>query len=138
MAMVQNLLIERFSLKLHRESKELPVFALVAAKNGSKLHVSVGKGLDVRGGHGHFTARGITMQMMAAQLAARVLDRPVVDRTGLNGEFDLELEWAADDGPDAGPSIFTAIQEQLGLRLEAQRAAVDMLVVDQVERPSAN
>lgn len=138
MAMVRNLLIERFSLKLHRESKELPVFALVAAKSGPKLHVSAGEGLDVRGGHGHFTARGITMQMMAAQLASRVLDRPVVDRTGLNGVFDVELEWAADDNPDAGPSIFTAIQEQLGLRLEAQRAAVDVLVVDQVDRPSAN
>ncbi len=138
MAMVQNLLVERFGLKFHRESKEVPVFALVAAKSGPKLHVSAVEGLDVRGGHGHFTARGISMGMMAAQLAARVLDRPVVDRTGLNGAFDVELEWAADDRPEAGSSIFTAIQEQLGLKLEAERAAVDVLVIDQVERPSAN
>ena len=78
------------------------------------------------------------MGMFAAQLAGRVLDRPVVDRTGIAGEFDITLEWAFDQGADNGPSIGTALQEQLGLRLEAQKGAVEVLVVDHVERPSAN
>jgi uncharacterized protein (TIGR03435 family) len=138
MAMTRNLLADRFRLKLHRESKEIPVLALAVAKGGPKLQPSVAQGLEVRGGEGRLTARKITMGMMAAQLAGRVLGRPVLDRTGITGEFDIELKWAPDENPDSGPSIFTALQEQLGLRLEAQRGPVDLLVIDHVERPSAN
>ncbi len=137
-AMVRSLLQERFGLKVHRESKDAQVLALVVAKGGSKLRPSVQGSLDVRGGHGRLLARAITMQMMAAQLSARALGRVVVDRTGIDGKFDVDLEWAPDEKPDSGPSIFTALQEQLGLRLESKRGAVEMLVIDHVEKPPAN
>jgi uncharacterized protein (TIGR03435 family) len=138
LAMARALLAERFHLSLHRESKEMPVLALVVAKGGSKLRAATGSGPEVRGGRGRFEARNVTMGMFAAQLAGRMLDRPVLDRTGIAGEFDITLEWAFDQGADNGPSIATALQEQLGLKLEAQKGAVDVLVVDHVERPSAN
>jgi uncharacterized protein (TIGR03435 family) len=66
------------------------------------------------------------------------LDRPVLDRTGIEGEFDFKLDYAIDDNPDSGPSIFSAIQEQLGLKLEAAKGPVEILVIDHVERPSGN
>jgi uncharacterized protein (TIGR03435 family) len=138
LAMARALLAERFHLSLHRESKEMPVLALVVTKGGPKLRASTGSGPEVRGGRGRFVARNVTMGLFAAQLAGRMLGRPVVDRTGIAGEFDITLEWAFDQGANSGPSIETAIQEQLGLKLEAQKGAVDMLVVDRVERPSAN
>jgi uncharacterized protein (TIGR03435 family) len=138
LAMARALLAERFHLSLHRESKEMPVLALVVAKGGPRLRASAGSGPEVRGGRGRFEARSVTLGMFAAQLAGRVLDRPVLDRTGIAGEFDITLEWAFDPGADNGPSIGTALQEQLGLKLEAQKGAVEVLVVDHVERPSAN
>ena len=80
-------------------------------------------------------ARGATLQQLARSLS-QFLGRTVVDRTGLPGTFDIDLEWAPEETADAkGPSIFTAVQEQLGLKLDAQRAAVEVLVVDGVERP---
>jgi uncharacterized protein (TIGR03435 family) len=138
LAMTRNLLRDRFQLNLHRESKELSVLELVTAKGGAKLNPSVAEGLEVRGGEGRFMARKITMRMMAAQLAGRVLGRPVLDRTGIAGEFDVDLEWTPDESSDTGPSIFTALQEQLGLRLQSARGPVEMLVIDHVERPSEN
>jgi uncharacterized protein (TIGR03435 family) len=78
------------------------------------------------------------MGMLAAQLAGRVLDRPVLDRTEIAGKFDVDLKWTPDESPDPGSSIFSALQEQLGLRLETQKGAVDVLVIDHVEKPSAN
>jgi uncharacterized protein (TIGR03435 family) len=137
-AMARDLLAERFQLNLHRESKEMPVFALVAAKGGARLQPSTSNGLEVRGGKGNFTARKITLPLLAAQLADRVLGRPVLDKTGISGEFDVNLTWALDQSIDTGPSIFTALEEQLGLRLEAQRGPVDILVIDHIEKPSAN
>ncbi len=137
LAMAKSLLAERFKLSLHHESKEMPVLALVVAKGGPKLQPAAGHGPEVRGGRGRFVARNVTMGLFAAQLAGRVLDRPVLDRTGIAGEFDITLEWAFDPGADNGPSIGTALQEQLGLKLEAQKGAVDVLVIDRVERPSA-
>jgi hypothetical protein len=117
LAMARALLAERFSLTLHHESKEMPALALVVSKGGPRLQPSVGTGgPEVRGGWGRLVARKVTMGLLAAQLAGRVLDRPVLDRTG----------------------IFTALQEQLGLKLETQKGTVDVLVVDHVERPSAN
>ena len=83
-------------------------------------------------------ARKVTMGMLAAQLAGRVLDRAVLDRTKIAGEFDVDLEWTPDESPDSSSSIFTALQEQLGLRLETQKGVVDVLLIDHVERPSAN
>ncbi|MGA3202289.1 MAG: TIGR03435 family protein [Bryobacteraceae bacterium] len=139
LAMARGLLAERFSLTLHRESKEMPVLALVVSKGGPRLQPSVGTGgPEVRGGQGRLVARKVTMGLLAAQLAGRVLDRAVLDRTGIVGEFDVNLEWTPDESPDPGASIFTALQEQLGLKLETQKGVVDVLVVDHVERPSAN
>jgi uncharacterized protein (TIGR03435 family) len=65
-------------------------------------------------------------------------DRIVIDKTGLTGEYEIELTWAPDDQPDAGPSIFTAVQEQLGLKLEPAKAPLDVVVIDHLERPSEN
>jgi uncharacterized protein (TIGR03435 family) len=139
LAMTRGLLADRFSLKVHRESKEMSVLALTLAQGGPKLHPSVGvSGPEVRGGRGHLIARNVSMGLLAAQLAGRVLDRPVLDRTGVAGEFDVNLEWTPDENQDLGPSVFTALQEQLGLKLESQRGVVDVLVIDHVERPSAN
>lgn len=139
LAMAKDLLAERFKLTLHHESKEMPVLALTVAKGGARLHPSEGTGgPEIRGGRGRLVARKVTMGMLAAQLAGRVLDRPVLDRTGIGGEFDVDLEWTRDESPDSGPSIFTALQEQLGLKLETQKGVVDVLAIDHVERPSAN
>jgi uncharacterized protein (TIGR03435 family) len=139
LAMARGLLAERFNLTLHHESKDMPVLALVVAKGGPRLQPSVGTGgPEVRGGRGRLVARKVTMGLLAAQLAGRVLGRAVLDRTGIVGEFDVNLEWTPDESPDPGSSIFTALQEQLGLKLETQKGVVDVLVVDHVERPSPN
>lgn len=138
LAMTRSLLAERFHVQVHRESKEMPIFALVIAKEGLKLAPSAGKGPEVRGGKGRLIARKVTMEIFAAQLSGRILGRPVVDRTRTTGEFDIDLQWTPDESQELGPSIFAALQEQLGLRLEAQRGAVDVLVVDHIEKPSAN
>jgi len=139
LAMARGLLAERFNLRLRHESKEMPVLALVVSKGGLKLQHSVGTGgPEVRGGRGRLVARKVTMELLAAQLAGRVLARPVIDRTGIAGEFDVNLEWTPDESKDLGPSVFTALQEQLGLKLEKQKGAVDVLVVEHVDRPSAN
>lgn len=138
LAMARSLLAERFELKFHRESREMPVLTLKIAKGGPKLQPSVGSGPEVRGGRGRLVTRNVTMGMFAAQLAGRVLDRPVLDQTGIQGEFDIKLEWTPEESPDGGPSIFAALQEQLGLKLEAQKGMVEMLVIDHAEKPSAN
>jgi uncharacterized protein (TIGR03435 family) len=139
LAMTRSLLAERFNLTLHHESKEMPVLALTVAKGGARLHPSEATGgPEVRGGRGRLVARNVTMGMLAAQLAGRVLDRPVFDRTEIAGQFDVDLKWTPDESPDPGSSIFSALQEQLGLRLETQKGAVDVLVIDHVEKPSAN
>jgi uncharacterized protein (TIGR03435 family) len=117
----------------------MPVLALTVAKGGARLHPSEATGgAEVRGGRGRLVARRVTMGMLAAQLAGRVLDRAVLDRTEIAGEFDVDLEWTPDESPDPGSSIFTALQERLGLKLESQRGVVDVLVIDHVEKPSAN
>jgi len=139
LAMARRLLAERFNLTLHHESKEMPVLALTGSKGGARLHPSDATGgPEVRGGRGRLIARRVTMGMLAAQLAGRVLGRAVLDRTGIAGEFDVDLAWTPDESPDPGASIFTALQEQLGLKLETQKGVVDVLVIDHVERPSAN
>ncbi len=139
LSMARGLLAERFNLTLHRESNEMPVLALTVAKGGARLHPSEATGgPEIRGGRGRLVARKVTMGMLAAQLAGRVIGRAVLDRTQIAGEFDVDLEWTPDESPDPGSSIFTALQEQLGLKLETQKGVVDVLVIDHVERPSAN
>ena len=136
--MVRTLLAERFQLQVHQAAREMPIFTLEIAKGGSKIRAaSPGDGPDIRGPHGHLMAKRITAEMLA-RILANELSRPVVNRTGIEGAFDADLQWTPEQDTDAGPSIFTAIEEQLGLKLESKRAPVDVLVVDRVERPSAN
>ncbi len=140
--MLQSLLEDRFKLKIHREMKELPVYALIAGKGGPKFHEVKDDGSAVEingGGEGHpIVAHHISMKMLAATLSGYVGD-PVQDMTGLTGMYDLKLEFTSDQNPDAaGPSVFTAVQEQLGLKLEARKAPLEVLVIDRAEKPSEN
>jgi uncharacterized protein (TIGR03435 family) len=166
-AMFQLFLRERFQLKVHLETKELPILALVIAKNGPKLQEAKPgdtypdgiKGPDgkpggragmMMWGDGRLTGQGISIASIVQPLTQQ-LNRTVLDQTGLAGKYDVELRWTPDHtsapntGPESGiaaesptPSIFTAIQEQLGLKLESHKAPVEVLVIDHVEAPSAN
>ncbi len=159
--MMQALLAERFQLKFHREEKEMPVYALVVGKNGPKMHASerVPDGDDRRGGtqvrmsRGQITAQGMSMSMLANQLSNR-LGRNVLDKTGLTGNYDFTLEFTPEGmqpmggrepGAEAappldspGPSLFTAVQEQLGLKLESQKGPVSLFIIDRIEKASEN
>ena len=137
--LVQALLAERFKLEIHRDTREMPIYALLVGKNGPKLKESTsGGGPAIGGSKGRINAHQVTLAMFAGRLG-QVLGRPVVDKTGLKGEYDFVLEWTPDEVSDpSGPSIFTALQEQFGLRLEGQKGAVEILVVDRVVRPSQN
>jgi bla regulator protein blaR1 len=141
---LQALLADRFRLRLHRETKEEPVYELLVGKRGSTLQPSNDfKGLRI--GRGQYTGAGATLEMLTIALATQ-LDRSVIDRTGLRGAFNFKLEWTPDglaggDPPtdaSAGPSLFTALQEQLGLTLKSTKGPVEVLVIDSVDRPSAN
>jgi uncharacterized protein (TIGR03435 family) len=140
--MTQALLADRFKLALHPETRQLPIYALVVAKNGAKIH-PVEDGQPRTGGRiGHFEATKTSMQHFA-DLLARLLSQQVVNETGLQGVYDFTLEWAPDDmkvgAETSGASLFTALQEQLGLKLEARKGPVEVLVVDHVEKaPTAN
>lgn len=154
--MMQALLADRFQLKLHHETKELPIYALVIGKNGIKMRESAGDPQQrrmIRMGRGSVNGQQMSMDMLAMQLSNQ-LGRTVIDKTGLKGGYDITLEWTPDQavsvaGPgdgggenhpasDTGPSLFTALQEQLGLKLESQKGPVDILVIDRLERPSEN
>jgi uncharacterized protein (TIGR03435 family) len=146
MLMLQNLLADRFKLKAHRESREMPVYALVVGKSGSKLRESApgatgGVGMT---GVGRITSRAAPLQGLADHLsnAALQIDRPVIDQTGLKGRYDFTLEWTPDNlppGDSTAPSLFTAVQEQLGLKLESRKAPVEIVVVDSAEKtPTEN
>jgi len=160
MAMLRKLLTDRFQLAFHRESKELPVYALTVAKGGPKLKDSTVTPGELpylintvypeeKGGvHVELPARNATVAQLAAMMQRAVVDRPVIDRTGLSKRYDFDLEWTPDENQFGGnlprsleptkPSLFVAIQEQLGLKLEATRGPVSALVIDRVERPSEN
>jgi uncharacterized protein (TIGR03435 family) len=140
---LQSLLADRFQFKYHRETKESPVYLLVAAKTGTKLtkHIGAdGTGMDENGGKDKVTmsATKLTMPGLASWLA-REMDRPVIDNTAIDGEFDLKLEWSPEQiSETSGPSIYTALQEQLGLRVESGKGPVEMIVIDSIEKPSEN
>jgi uncharacterized protein (TIGR03435 family) len=140
--MIQNLLAERFKVAMHRESRELPVYALVIGKTGSKLTpAEFGKGGSTSSSPGKTKAVGVPLRSLTDMLS-RQLNRPVLDQTGLHGVFDYELEWApepkspvsGEEIRETGASIFTALQEQLGLKLEARKAPIETLVVDRAEK----
>ncbi len=154
-AMFQQLLADRFKLAVHWETRELPVYALVAAKSGPMLHESTNKPGEsgTSSGDGQLTAKGMTLPEIAEALTqelARELGRVVIDKTGMEGRYDIALKWTPDTGSDAGggdrsaspsevgPSIFTALKEQAGLRLEPAKAQVKVLVIDHVEMPTEN
>jgi uncharacterized protein (TIGR03435 family) len=155
--MVQKLLADRFQLKFHRDKKELSAYVLSVAKGGPKLKTSEGDPKGLPGlffrGLGVLTVTNATMADFSHLMQSAVLDRPVVDQTGLNGKYDFLLKWTPDqsqfggmgikvpppsDAADAPPPLFTAIQEQIGLKLDAGKAAVEVLALDHIEQPSAN
>jgi len=161
MTMLQKLLTDRFALKFHREQKDLPVYALRIAKGGPKLKASTSSSdvfpegpppllFTVSLPTVRLPARYATMAELASVFQRAVLDRPAVDETGLSGRYDFDLEFTPDetewDGAFAGrvgnesdkPGLYTAIQEQLGIKLEATTGPVDTLVIDQIEKPTAN
>jgi len=142
-AMLQALLAERFQLAVHRGTKEMPVYALIVAKNGPKLQAAESEHRGITSGPGHMSAVAITMSRLATFLSGdrAQLEHTVVDHTGLSGTFTFQLEWTPDDKQGAGtpgPSIFAALQEQLGLKLEAAKAQVEILIVDHAEKPTGN
>lgn len=145
---LQSLLTERFQLKFHRETKDLPAFAMTVAKSGFKLKESTartGCGTDSSPGPGRtVNARCIDMESVR-RLLGRQLDRPVFDRTNIHGRYDFTLQWMPDNLRDtvstdqpALPSLFTALEEQLGIKIEAIKAPVEVLIVESAERPSEN
>ncbi len=139
--MLQTLLKERFQLALHTEQREIPHYDLVIGKNGPKLKEST-VGEDAARGAARLD--GITSNRMDmnkfAMLMSRMARLPVLDRTGLKGYYEIKVQWAPEDPTGkidenaAGPSIFTAVQEQLGLKLESKKGAVEVLVVDHAEK----
>jgi len=164
LTMLQSLLADRFRLTTHHETRELPIFALARARRDGSL----GTGLrptacpepavdlsqpqpcaKISNGFGSLTVRGMPFDQFTPYLAP-YLNRVVVDRTGLDGRYDIDLKWApeqpgaASSPPDPRatdlniPSIFTAIQEQLGLKLDSARGMVDVLVIDTLEHPTPN
>lgn len=141
MKQFQTLLAERFQLVVRRDTREMRAYILDAAKNGPKLQKSAPGGeFNTNGSHGRIEGTAATLPHLAERLA-RVLDLPVVDRTGIEGEFDYKLRWTPEGdkvGPDSPPGIFTAVQEQLGLKLTGGRAPVAVIVIERAAMPSEN
>jgi uncharacterized protein (TIGR03435 family) len=169
--LLQPLLADRFKLTFHNETKNLPIYELVIVKGGSKLKEAtsgdtyangikgqdgVGRSGMMRMSPGKLTAQGIPITSLVNMLSQQV-HRTVVDKTGLTGSYDIELNWAPDQGSDpmfkgtdsaqqrdepatdaSAPSLFTAVQEQLGLRLQSAKGPVETFVIDHVEMPSEN
>jgi uncharacterized protein (TIGR03435 family) len=160
-SMTRRLLRDRFKLAAHTEVRQEQVYALVVARSDGRLGAQLkpaaqkctaaspgtatpcGINTSVTNATGRMTATGQTTEQLAAALSSFGLNRMVIDRTGLKGEFDFELRWtpensrgAADTQANDAPSLFAALQEQLGLRVESQRGPVEFLVVDDIERPT--
>lgn len=146
---IQSLLVDRFQLKIHKETREEQVYSLVVAKNGPKFKESKFNEGELEKGRvpglrmlpNELIGTSVDIRLLAEELSRR-LSRNVIDQTGLGGEYDFDLRWTPDaaDGDSApdGPSIFTAVQEQLGLKLESGKAPVDVIVIDHIEKPSPN
>jgi uncharacterized protein (TIGR03435 family) len=146
---IESLLADRFQLRIHKETREEQVYFLVVAKNGPKFKESkfdesdLGKGMmpGLQMRPHQLTGTSADIHLLAEELSRR-LTRKVIDQTGLNGEYNFDLRWAPDaaagDSAPDGPSIFTAVQEQLGLKLESGNAPVDAIIIDHVEKPSPN
>ncbi len=150
------LLADRFQLLVHKETKDQPIYALVVSKNGPKLQETkeTGNQQSMMTNRGRSQAHAVPVALLA-QVLSGITGRPVIDKTGLTAKYDFVLEWTPDAGADAraqgfgdgvtepapapgGPTIFTALQEQLGLKLEAQKGPVQNIVIDRAEKPSEN
>jgi uncharacterized protein (TIGR03435 family) len=147
--MVQELLADRFKLVAHTEIRELPIYKLVIARGGAKFGDPKSSGTTVNHGRDHIEVEGANSAALLAEELSTEVGRDVVDKTGITGRYNLKLQWTPDDraapaqtgspsAADSGPSIFTALEEQLGLKLEPQKGPVTVLVIDHVEMPSAN
>lgn len=158
--LIQKLLADRCALKFHHETKELSVYAIQVASAGPKMTKSTAAPNDPEGfgfrGLGDLIVRNMNMKDFAMGMQSAVTDKPVVDQTGLTDRYDFTLKWTPDDSqfqqfrgavpmtppktddPNAPPSLYTAVQEQLGLKIEATKAPDDVIVIDHVEKPSAN
>lgn len=142
---LRTMMTDRFQLRVHRENKEMPVYALVVSKNGPKIVKTADdytqeSALSLRkSAVGTMELKGMQAPLasLARQLSNQV-GRPVVDKTELKGNFDFKMTFAPDLGDSEGPSIFTALEEQMGLKLDPQRGPVEVLVIDGVGHPSAN
>lgn len=153
-AMVQQMLEDRFKLAFHWETREMPVYALVVAKKGPLLHETAKPQAGTRNftHNGQLTGEGITMDDLAGTLTQEMSDelgRVVVNQTGIKGRYDVTLKWTPESDAASGtktngteadtpPPIFTAIQEQLGLKLEPSKGPIKVLVIDRVELPTEN
>jgi len=143
--LVQSLLEDRFKLQLHRDVYNMPVYTLVVARQDGALGPQLRRSTvdcqkerskcRISALPGHITAGSITLDTLSTMLS-NPAGRVAVDRTGLAGTFDVDLEWAADQTQSDKPSIFSAVQEQLGLKLNFVREPVDVVVIDHVERPT--
>ena len=155
--MIRSLLVDRFNFAAHTETREIPVYVLTLARPDGKLgpglrrsDIDCSKGApsvapatqsgvrpcSMRGAAGQFHAGSMSVNFLVRNLSGYA-GRPVTDRTGLSGAFDIDLVWSPDHAADPpGPSIFTAVQEQLGLKLESSREPKEVLVIDRVERPT--
>jgi len=150
LAMLQTLLADRFKLTIHRETKTAQGYALAVAKGGVKMQKSESTESNSHGGRGRIDAQGFSMPKLAERLS-RVMRSPVEDATETPGGFNFSLIWNPDDPSTRplsadrpatedsnAPSIFTALQEQLGLKLEARKVTMEVLVIDRAEKPGEN
>lgn len=138
--MLQALLADRFQLSFHRETKEMPIYELVMAKDGPKLKEAEKPGLGVGIGRNQLNGKGAPVSILTSTLSDKV-ERVVLDKTELTGYYEFTLKWSPDGAPPeerTEPDLFTALQEQLGLRLLPAKGPVEILVVDRAERPTRN
>ena len=153
---LQPLLVTRFHLQFHHETRERPTYSLVVAKHGPKLHKTQGGKTGPNGTTGHddtgssgdstvtpgkIVLKGASLSVLANLLSSQGLSHAVLDKTGLTDIYDITLRWSPEDSgsSDASlPSLFTALQEQLGLKLEYDKNPIDVIVIDHIEKPSAN
>jgi uncharacterized protein (TIGR03435 family) len=157
--MVQKLLTERFQLKFHHDKRELSVYAITVAPGGPKMTKTTSSATDQQAfffrALGDLTVRNMDMKSFATWMQSGVMDRPVMDQTGLTDRYDFPLKWTPDDSqfaqfrgvaappaptedPNAPPSLYTAVTEQLGLKIGPAKLPDDVIVIDHAEKPSAN
>jgi uncharacterized protein (TIGR03435 family) len=137
LAMLQTLLADRFKLELHHERKEIPGYSLVVSRGGLKVP-RVEEGKSQTGiGNARIEAKATGCDKLA-ELLARVLGAPVTNNTNVEGAYDFTIEWSPDGKDTTGPSLFTALQEKLGLKLESRKVMNDVIVVESADKPSEN